>query len=515
MVDCGSTRTVDSTNYNTSNVSLYDGGSLGCIDPLLPLNPSLNDVLETMAKYICAIGTFPTKYYADDVYTVSEIKHCGVAIPINSSLQDALDILSDWICDNEIALGLYIPKSTIAVGNSALVSDVGGNPTGLAISAGSVLGRKAAGNLESLDMTELTALLALVERDAVNGAIKPITTSDNYEVGNGTTANKTLLVVNEGEATYGNNPVMYYGHTTAFDGFVFFATDSRPAALTVAGRSASAMMSVRSIGATHTTDSQELWLLDTNSNIDPNYYWSFKKDGADSKKFKLQWVVSRPLSTSTYLTVTTAGTFTFGNGVGITKVVDEDTMVSDSATYLCTQQSIKAYVDNADGTRTYTSDYYVTDGQTLTASIDALDLAVKPIEDRTIDVELTITHAQILDLNGTPIELIAALGANLAPEIMSVSYQFKGGVTPYATNTNVQIYQTGANAVISENDQILISSVARTLYGEINYVTASATDTQMLSATAVMVRVETGNPTAGAVGQELVIRVRYKINNLS
>ena len=37
----------------------------------------------------------------------------------------------------------------------------------------------------------------------------------------------------------------------------------------------------------------------------------------------------------------------FGGSVGITALLDEDNMVSDSATALATQQSIKAYVDNA------------------------------------------------------------------------------------------------------------------------------------------------------------------------
>lgn len=42
------------------------------------------------------------------------------------------------------------------------------------------------------------------------------------------------------------------------------------------------------------------------------------------------------------------GTFTFdGAGVAISSILDEDTLVSDSATALATQQSIKAYVDNA------------------------------------------------------------------------------------------------------------------------------------------------------------------------
>ena len=40
------------------------------------------------------------------------------------------------------------------------------------------------------------------------------------------------------------------------------------------------------------------------------------------------------------------GTFTINGGVSVNNILDEDTLVSDSATALATQQSIKAYVDN-------------------------------------------------------------------------------------------------------------------------------------------------------------------------
>ena len=43
------------------------------------------------------------------------------------------------------------------------------------------------------------------------------------------------------------------------------------------------------------------------------------------------------------------GTFTLGSGTGVTNILDEDNMASDSATSLATQQSIKAYVDSVAG----------------------------------------------------------------------------------------------------------------------------------------------------------------------
>jgi len=45
------------------------------------------------------------------------------------------------------------------------------------------------------------------------------------------------------------------------------------------------------------------------------------------------------------------GNFTINGGSSVTTILDEDTMVSDSATALATQQSIKAYVDNKNSTQ--------------------------------------------------------------------------------------------------------------------------------------------------------------------
>ena len=47
--------------------------------------------------------------------------------------------------------------------------------------------------------------------------------------------------------------------------------------------------------------------------------------------------------------VTVNGTFTIGTGSGVTTILDEDTLSSDSDTALATQQSIKAYVDSVAG----------------------------------------------------------------------------------------------------------------------------------------------------------------------
>ena len=52
------------------------------------------------------------------------------------------------------------------------------------------------------------------------------------------------------------------------------------------------------------------------------------------------------LQTSGTGTVVINDTFKIGSGAGVTTILDEDDMSSDSATALATQQSIKAYVDN-------------------------------------------------------------------------------------------------------------------------------------------------------------------------
>ena len=88
------------------------------------------------------------------------------------------------------------------------------------------------------------------------------------------------------------------------------------------------------------------------------------------------------------------GSFTLASGVAVNSILDEDTMSSDSATALATQQSIKKYVDT------------VVTGGGQTINIVDLNASGNADIDGTLDVELganfqsTLTVAGLTDLNG-------------------------------------------------------------------------------------------------------------------
>jgi len=79
-------------------------------------------------------------------------------------------------------------------------------------------------------------------------------------------------------------------------------------------------------------------------------YWEIKKDGADSNTLK--WIYETGGSATTLMNLTVGGSWQLGTSTAVVGVLDEDNMASDSAINLCTQQSIKAYVDNGFGSQT-------------------------------------------------------------------------------------------------------------------------------------------------------------------
>ena len=84
----------------TSAVTIYDGGSLGCVT--VPVEPSLNDVLEALATTICAIAN--PNPFSSEVTIDFDFNLCGITIPIGSDLNFAIGKLLDGICANQTAI---------------------------------------------------------------------------------------------------------------------------------------------------------------------------------------------------------------------------------------------------------------------------------------------------------------------------------------------------------------------------------------------------------------------------
>jgi hypothetical protein len=160
------------------------------------------------------------------------------------------------------------------------------------------------------------------------------------------------------------------------------------------------------------------------------------------------------------LTLKTAGTgvvliddtFKIGSGAGVTTILDEDNMATDSATALATQQSVKAYVD----TQTHLS---LIDEDNL-----ASDSATRPPSQQSVKAYVDAqAHAQIGDLSivgstiGSPsnadltltssngnvvIEGIRVAGTTLSTEDSSPGIEIAGNLIPSADG----VYQLGSSS---------------------------------------------------------------------
>ena len=121
---------------------------------------------------------------------------------------------------------------------------------------------------------------------------------------------------------------------------------------------------------------------------------------------------------------------------------------------------------------------------------------------------LTIPTASVLTGNGTPLTIVANPGSGRYIEVISASSQMTFVTTPYASNTTLQLICNGADVAQVQDTAILLSSVTKnTKFKDVT--SAIAGQTQLLSNTALMVKVATGNPTAG--DSAITVSVVYRI----
>lgn len=126
----------------------------------------------------------------------------------------------------------------------------------------------------------------------------------------------------------------------------------------------------------------------------------------------------------------------------------------------------------------------------------------------TYAAEIKITTAQILALNSTPITIVAAPGASKYIEVVSASANMTYVSAAYATNTTLQLINTGADVPQVTNTTILISTTSKNTKF-IDGQTPTAGQTQIITNTALQVKVGTGNPTAG--DSDITVYVLYRI----
>jgi len=131
-----------------------------------------------------------------------------------------------------------------------------------------------------------------------------------------------------------------------------------------------------------------------------------------------------------------------------------------------------------------------------------------------LEKTLTITTAQILLLNTTPIEIVPAPGVGFAIEVVSWSVRAlpDAGFVAYATNTNLQLITDTAVDNQGTEGRLLLSTVVRNLRGTIAGGGASTTNEQVIDNEGLNVSVATGDPTTGTF--DIKVYLQYRIIKL-
>lgn len=119
-------------------------------------------------------------------------------------------------------------------------------------------------------------------------------------------------------------------------------------------------------------------------------------------------------------------------------------------------------------------------------------------------IKKALTTAEVLALNGTPIELIAAPIAGLANIVIDAQYFLDFNSIAYASNINLQIEAVGSNQVMYESNTL---SSVNDFFSAMNRVPGAANEDQIVDGAAIQAIVETGNPTAG--NSPIIIYLSY------
>jgi len=120
-------------------------------------------------------------------------------------------------------------------------------------------------------------------------------------------------------------------------------------------------------------------------------------------------------------------------------------------------------------------------------------------------VAVTLSSAQVLALNTTPITLVGAV-AGYAIEAVSVSVKLDYNSAAYATNTNLLIMtDTSGNPQYKRDSLLTQTSDVVWKFPEV----APTTGTQLIANKALTATVATGDPTAG--NSPITIFVNYRL----
>jgi len=101
---------------------------------------------------------------------------------------------------------------------------------------------------------------------------------------------------------------------------------------------------------------------------------------------------------------------------------------------------------------------------------------MEPLTTQQITRKVTITNAQILALNTTPVELLPAPGVNRITQIVTATAYTRGGTTPFINSEYLLIKQGGLHQVMQNGFALTAINQTSTFHafdnaGEVNAAT--------------------------------------------
>lgn len=162
------------------------------------------------------------------------------------------------------------------------------------------------------------------------------------------------------------------------------------------------------------------------------------------------------------------------------------------------------------GDQTYTEQNYVTDAETLTDSVDALDVALAGVADnisslatiKTAVVSLDI--ADILALNSVPYTLVAAPGSDKMIELLSISAKLSYATAAYVSANEIRIKYSSLTAGIAEFSTSFLTSGST-----VRHRGSWTSNVIMKTNEALQAYVPSANPTTG--GGTIKFYITYRI----
>jgi len=122
------------------------------------------------------------------------------------------------------------------------------------------------------------------------------------------------------------------------------------------------------------------------------------------------------------------------------------------------------------------------------------------------EASLTIASADVLQLNSTPLTIVAAQGAGTAIEVISASVKIAFGSVAYATNTSLVI-GSGGNSHYLEID--CLAATVSTMRKFADVEVTSNTATSIVENSGAGISVFSGDPTAG--DSDITVYVLYRV----